>query len=122
MCHGLELRSRRQPYRNALPQPEKCSSTWLEYLKKYSVSDPTIGVKCNDGSYHISIFSSDTILTGNLNVYHILYTQPICASMDSPVSSHTARPHYLSSEHALVALYVEHPLELVTVTAALCKI
>ena len=25
-----------------------CSSTWLEYLKIYSVSDPTVGVKYNN--------------------------------------------------------------------------
>ena len=41
------------------------------YLKKYSVSDSTIGV--NDGTHHIRLFSY-TILTGNLDVYHILYT------------------------------------------------
>ena len=36
-----------------------------------------------------------TVLTGNLDVYYIFYTQPICASMDSPVSSHTAEPPFL---------------------------
>ena len=86
----------------------KCSSTWLEYLKKYLVSDPTIGAnartcKCNDGTYHFSLFFYGTILTGNFDVYHILYTQPMRASMDSPVSSHTAGPLSLSGEHTLGA-------------------
>ena len=38
---------------------------------------------------------------GNLDMYHILYTQPICAGMGSPVSSHTVGPPYLAGEHTL---------------------
>ena len=57
--------------------------------------------KCNDGTYPFSLFSYGTVLTGNLDVYHILYTQPICAGMGSPVSSHIAGPPYLLGEHTL---------------------
>ena len=46
-------------------------------------------------------FSYGTVLTGNLDVYHILYTHLIRASMDSPVSSHTAGPLSLSGGHTL---------------------
>ena len=48
-------------------------------------------------------FSYGTVLTSNLDVYYIFYTQPICASMDSPLSSHTARQPFLSGEHTLEA-------------------
>jgi len=52
-------------------------------------------------SFNLSSYSA--ILTGNLDVYHIIYTQPIRASMDSPVSSHTVEPLSLSGEHTLGA-------------------
>ena len=39
-----------------------------------------------------------------MDVYHILYTQPIRASMGSPASSHTAGPLSLAGGHALGAL------------------
>ena len=42
MCHGLELRCHRQPYKNALLYLKR-NSTQLQYLKKYSLTDPTIG-------------------------------------------------------------------------------
>ena len=38
-----------------------------------------------------------------VDVYHILYTQPIRASMGSPASSHTAGPLSLAGGHALGA-------------------
>ena len=47
-------------------------------------------------------FSYDTILMGSLDVYHILYTQPIHASMNSLDSSHTVGPLFLSGELSLV--------------------
>ena len=40
----------------------------------------------NDGTNSLNLFSYGTVLMGNLDVYHILYTQPIHASMGSPVS------------------------------------
>ena len=60
-------------------------------------------MRSNDGTYHFNLFSDGTVLTGNLDMYHILYTQPIRASMGSPVSSHTAGPLSLSGEHTLGA-------------------
>ena len=77
--------------------------------------------ECNDGTYPFNLFSCDAVLMGNLDVYHILYTQPIHASIGSLVSSHTAGSLSLSGEHTLGAPLAEHPLELVTVTTALCK-
>ena len=40
-------------------------------------------------------FSYSTILMDSLDVYHVLYTQPISAGMGSPDSSHTVRPPFL---------------------------
>ena len=82
MCHGLELRCRRQPYKNALP--EKCSSTWLEYLKKYSVSDPLSGLcnnhmQRNDETYLSFRFSYDAVVTDNFGrVPYTLHTAHTC--------------------------------------------
>ena len=33
--------------------------------------------ECNDGTYHLNPFSYGTVLTSNLDVYHILYIQLI---------------------------------------------
>ena len=52
-------------------------------------------------------FSYGTILTNNLDVYHILYTQPIRAGMGTPVNAHTAGPLILLGEPALVALMLD---------------
>ena len=60
--------------------------------------------ECNDGTYHLNPFSYSIVVTGNLDVYHIFYTQSIRASMDSLVSSHTAEPPSLSGEHTPGAL------------------
>ena len=48
-------------------------------------------------------FSYDTILTGSLDVYHILYTQLIRASMGSLESLHTDGPLFWSGEPSLAA-------------------
>ena len=77
--------------------------------------------ECNDGTYHNCLFSYGPLLAGSLVVYHILYIRPTRASVNPPVSWHTAESLFLSSEHALVALCVEHPLEVVVVTTTLCK-
>ena len=85
------------------------SSTWLEYFKKYSVSDPLSG---------LNVFFY-VILNGYLDVYLLFYTWSPRASMDPPVDSHTSRAHFWSSEHFLVVVYVEHPLGVAAVVAAL---
>ena len=59
---------------------------------------------------------------GSLDLYFILYTRLTRASVDPSVGSHTVGPLSLSGEHALIALYVGHPLEVVVVMATLYKI
>ena len=57
-------------------------------------------------------FSYYIILMGSLDVYHILYTQPIRAGMGSPDSSHTAGSFFLLGEPALVALLMPTPIKI----------
>ena len=40
MCHGLQLKCRYQPYKDALCLPKNIVARDLEYFKKYSVSKP----------------------------------------------------------------------------------
>ena len=70
---------------------KKCNSTRLEYFKNAQSMTLLLGLnvstcECNDGIYHNILFSYGTLLTSSLDVYHIIYTQPIRASMDSQVA------------------------------------
>ena len=73
------------------------SDLWLRslcqsYRGAFNRSYDARTCECNDETQHYSLFSYGTILTGSLDLYHILYTWPIRASMDPRVGSHTSSP------------------------------
>ena len=66
-------------------------------------------------------FSYGTILMRNLDVYHILYTQPIREYGLTRQFAHSWTPFLIGRAFSGSSTFARYPLELVTVTTTLCK-
>ena len=88
MLPSRDLRCFRRSHMSVLPLSENVVARDLSILRILS-KRPPIGVMQQTHA--------------NLDVYHILYTQSVRASMDSPVSLHIAGLLSLSDEHTLEA-------------------
>ena len=73
MCHGLELRCCRQPYMDVLPLPK------IEVVHQSKIPKEFQEHTIMNETYHISLFSYNGYLNGQLDVYLIfLHTVHTC--------------------------------------------